>query len=64
MALFAAFTGLPWPECSALIMVFGAYFDKNEPELGVTKCEHCKAEVQVSRDPVTGETWAESVKKN
>jgi transcription elongation factor Elf1 len=64
MGLFASFTGLPCPECGALIMVSGIYFDNKEPQLGVTKCEHCKTEFQVSKDPVTGETRAERVKKN
>jgi hypothetical protein len=45
-------------------MVSGIYFDNKEPQLGVTKCEHCKTEFQVSKDPVTGETRAERVKKN
>jgi len=64
MGLFASFTGLPCPECGLPIMVFGIYYDKNEPELGVTTCEYCQAELQVSKDPATGETRAERVKKN
>jgi len=64
MALFASFTGLPCPECGLPIMVSGIYYDKDEPVLGVTTCEFCQAELQVSKDPVTGEIRAEKVKKN
>jgi transcription elongation factor Elf1 len=64
MGLFASFTGLPCPECGAFIMVSGIYFDMKEPQLGVTKCEHCKVEFQVSKDQVTGKMRAERVKKN
>jgi len=45
-------------------MVSGIYYDKNEPVLGVTTCEYCQAELQVSKDPATGKTRAERVKKN
>jgi len=64
MSLFASFTGLPCPECGALIMVSGIYYDKAEPQLGVTTCGHCQAELQVSKDPMTGETRAEKKKPN
>ena len=64
MSLFASFTGLPCPECGLPIMVSGIYHDKDEPELGVTKCEHCKVEFQVSKDQVTGKMRAERVKRN
>jgi len=37
---------------------------KGEPELTVTKCEWCQTELQVSKDPATGKTRAERVKKN
>ena len=64
MALFASFTGLPCPECGLPIMVSGIYYDKDEPELGVTTCDYCQAEVQVSKDPASGEVRAERAKKN
>lgn len=64
MILFASFTGLPCPECSEPIMVSGIYFYKKEPQLGATKGEHCKTEIQVYKDPVTGKTRAEMAKKN
>jgi len=64
MAIFASFTGLPCSECGLPIMVSGIYYDRNEPELGVTTCEYCQSEVQVSKDPATGKVRAESVKKN
>jgi hypothetical protein len=64
MSLFASFTGLPCPKCGAFIMVSGVYFDKKEPELGITTCEYCFAELQVSNDLVTGKTRAERVKRN
>ncbi|MCJ7746924.1 MAG: phage terminase large subunit family protein [Desulfobacterales bacterium] len=64
MSLFASFTGLPCPECGLPIMVSGIYYDSNEPQLGVTKCEHCKTELQVSKDPLTGKIKPERVKKN
>ncbi len=64
MALFASFTGLPCPECGLPIVVSGIYYDKDEPQMGVTTCEYCFADLQVSNDPVTGRTRAERVKKN
>ena len=64
MGLFASFTGLPCPECGLPIMVSGIYYDKHEPELGVTICEYCEAGLQVSKDQVTRETRAERAKKN
>jgi hypothetical protein len=64
MSLFASFTGLPCPECGLPIMVSGIYYDKGEPELGVTACEYCKSELQVSKDPATGEIRTERVKRN
>ena len=45
-------------------MVSGIYYDKAEPQLGVTTCGHCQAELQVSKDPMTGETRAEKKKPN
>lgn len=44
-------------------MVSGIYYDKDEPEMGVTTCEGCQTELQVSRDPVSGEMRAERVRK-
>jgi len=64
MGLFASFTGLSCPERGLLSMVSGIYFDMKEPQLGVTKCEHCKVEFQVSKDQVTGKIRAERVKRN
>ena len=64
MGLFASFTGLPCPECGLPIMVSGIYYDKNEPELGVTTCQNCKAELQLSKDPASGKMRAEKVMKN
>jgi formate dehydrogenase maturation protein FdhE len=64
MALFASFTGVPCPICRGMIVASGIYFDKSEPELGVTKCEYCETELQVSKDPLTGETRVERVKRN
>ena len=40
------------------------YYDKDEPELGVTTCGYCKTELQVSKDLATGKMKAEKVKKN
>jgi hypothetical protein len=64
MSLFASFTGLPCPICHGMIMVSGIYYDREEPELGVTICEYCKTELQVSKDLATGKMRAEKVKKN
>ncbi len=64
MSLFASFIGLPCPICHGMIMVSGIYYDKTEPEPGVTTCEYCKTELQVSKDPVTGKMFAERVKRN
>jgi len=64
MTLFVSFTGLPCPGYGLPIMVSGIYYDKDEPELGVTTCEYCQAELQVSKDPATGKMRAERVKKN
>jgi len=64
VGLFASFTGLPCPECGLPIMVSGIYHDMDEPQLGVTTCGHCQAELQVSKDPMTGEARAEKKKPN
>lgn len=64
MSLFASFSGLPCPECGLPIMVSGLYCDKDEPVPGVTTCGYCQAELQVSKDPASGEIRAERVKKN
>ncbi len=64
MALFASFTRLPCSIYREMIVVSGIYYDKVEPELGVTTCEDCKTELQVSTDPATGKMRAEKVKKN
>ncbi len=64
MILFAPFTGVKCPMCGERIIVSGIYFDKREPELGVTKCGYCQTEIQVAKDPLTGEIRAGKVKKN
>lgn len=64
MGLFTSSTGPPCPRCQGMIMVSGVYFDKDEPELGVTKCGYCKTELQVSTDPVTGKTRAEEIRRD
>jgi hypothetical protein len=64
MALFASFTGVKCPVYGRMIVVSGIYFDKREPELGVTKCGYGKTEIQVSKNPLTGEIRAGKVKKN
>jgi len=64
MGLFASFTGVPCPECGLPIMASGIYYDKDEPQLSVTTCEYCQAELQVSKDLATGKLKAERVKKS
>jgi len=44
-------------------MVSGIYYDKDEPEMGVTTCGYCLTELQVTKDPATGEMRAGRVKK-
>ena len=64
MSLFASFSGFKCPNCGLMVMASGIYFDKKEPRLDVTKCKYCQTELQVSKDPVTGKTKAERVKRN
>lgn len=64
MALFASFTGVKCPMCGRMIVASGIYHDKHEPELDVTKCGWCQTEIQVSKDPLTGEIRAGKVKRN
>jgi transcription elongation factor Elf1 len=63
MSIFASFHGFKCPECGYMI-VASSIMRKGEPELAVTKCEYCQAELQVSKDPATGKMRAERVKKN
>jgi len=42
----------------------GINHGRAEPELNTATCSKCGTELQVSKDPVTGEMRAERVKKN
>jgi len=64
MGLFASFSIVPCQECGATILARGIYHSQAEPKLDTTRCEQCQAELQVSKDPATGEVKAERVKKN
>ena len=64
MSLFASFSGLPCPECGLPMMVSRIYHDKDEPMLGVTTCDYCLANLQVTKDPASGKMRAERVKRN
>jgi hypothetical protein len=64
MALFASFSIVSCPKCGVTILARGIYHSQTGPKLDTTKCEHCKTELQVSKDPATGEIRAERVNKS
>lgn len=51
MSFGFALASIHCPECDALLIISGSV---SAPEYYTVKCEHCKAVIEVRRNPATG----------
>jgi len=64
VALYASLSTVRCPACGASVVARGINHGRAEPKLNTATCSKCGTELQVSKDPATGKTRAERVKKN